>query len=103
MPAIVKMSKEEAQKRLSDVPVEYAFFCHDGRRLHNLAELRDALATMSNDVFTSHSNREKRDFSNWVRDVIKDEPLARQLRRAGTLAQTRKLTEQRVAFLSSRI
>jgi len=46
MPAVVKITREEAQRRLSDVSMEYAFFCHDGRRLHNLAELEDALATI---------------------------------------------------------
>jgi len=103
MPVVVKISKEEAQRRLGDVPDEYAFLCHDGRRLRNLVQLRDALATMSDDVFAYHSNKEKKDFSNWVRDVIKDARLARQLREAGTLARARKLTVQRVAFLSSKV
>ena len=103
MPAVVKITKEEAQRRLSDVPVEYAFFCHDGRRLYNLAELQDALATMSDEVFAYHSGKDKSDFSNWVRDVIKDETLARQLSQASTLVQARKVVEQRIAFLSSKI
>ena len=103
MPAIVKITREEAQRRLSDVPVEYAFFCQDGRRLHNLAELQDALATMSGEVFAYHSGKDKSDFSNWVRDIVRDETLARQLSHASTHAQARKVVEQRIAFLSSKI
>ncbi len=71
--------RSDAQKFLTIVPEEYVFKCHDGRVLENMKELGDALATMADETFAYHSNSEKKDFSNWVRDVIGDERLAMDL------------------------
>ncbi len=103
MPPIVKISKEDAEKRLRNVPQEYSFYCHDGRVFLNLADLGTALANMAEDIFSYHANKEKNDFSNWVRDVIGDETLSRQLRQAKTPAQAKRVVEQRVAFLASKV
>jgi hypothetical protein len=67
---------------LAKVPVEYVFWSHDGRIFTGLAELAEGLKTMSDENFSYHSNLEKHDFSNWVRDVIGDERLADALARA---------------------
>jgi hypothetical protein len=69
-------------RRLAKVPVEYVFWSHDGSIFTDLADLVEGLKTMSDETFTFHSNLEKHDFSNWVRDVIGDEQLADALARA---------------------
>jgi hypothetical protein len=66
-------------KLLVKVPVEQVFWCHDGSIFTDLAELAEGLKTMSDETFAFHSNLEKHDFSNWVRDVIGDERLANEL------------------------
>ena len=38
--------------------------------------MSDFLASMNDDIFKHHVNKEKNDFGNWVRDVLKDEELA---------------------------
>ena len=73
MPAI---SKQDAQRMLDNVPQEYLFRFADGRTLANMSELGDALRNISDETFNFHVNSDKNDFSNWVRDVIKDEKLA---------------------------
>ena len=74
--------KEQAQKFLSKVSEEYIFLCQDGRVLWDMKELTEALTTMTDETFAYHSNAEKKDFSNWVRDIIGDEKLAKDLEKA---------------------
>ena len=81
--------KQEAERFLAEVPQEYVFWCHDGRTLRDMKELGKALSTMTDETFAYHVNMEKNDFSNWVRDVIGDEKLARDLLKSTTRAQAR--------------
>ena len=93
---------QDAERLLADVPEQYLFKCKDGRILRNMRDLRDALLTMTNDTFTYHSNDVKCDFSDWVRNVIKDGRLARDLARSTTRPQAAKRTAYRTAVLSSK-
>ncbi|OIO64194.1 hypothetical protein COY28_06200 [Candidatus Woesearchaeota archaeon CG_4_10_14_0_2_um_filter_57_5] len=60
----------------SDVPNDVGFGLCDGTQLLNLLELSDALLRMSDDVFFYHVRHDANDFSNWIRDIHKDEKLA---------------------------
>ena len=95
--------KEQAQKFLSKVPEEYVFRCQDGRVLRDMNELAEALSTMADETFAYHSNVEKKDFSNWVRDIIGDEKLAKELEKATSRTQAAKQTASRVAVLSKKL
>ena len=55
---------------------EFYFKLIDGSETKNLQELAEAFHYMSDDVFYYHVNDQKNDFSNWVRDVFKQEKLA---------------------------
>lgn len=66
-------------KLLEKVSAGYVFYCHDGIIFTDINELAAGLATMSDETFAYHSNPEKQDFSNWVRDVVGDEQLANNL------------------------
>jgi hypothetical protein len=95
--------KQEAQKFLAKVPEEYVFWCHDGRVLRDIKELAGALADMSDETFAYHSNMERKDFGNWVRDIIGDEKLAKDLEKAESRAQAAKQAAGRVATLTKRL
>ena len=56
--------REKAKRLLDDVPEEYVFQCHDGRVLHNMQELADALNTMTDETYAFHVTTEKNDFTN---------------------------------------
>jgi len=92
--------KYDAQKFLTLVPEEYVFRCHDGRILKNMKELGEALAVMADETFAYHSNSEKKDFSNWVRDVIGDEKLAKDLENALDRNQAARIVTSRIDILT---
>ncbi len=92
--------KYDAQKFLAIVPEEYVFRCHDGRVLKNMKELEEALATMADETFAHHSNSEKKDFSNWVRDIIGDEKLAKDLESVLDRNQAARIVTSRIDILT---
>lgn len=102
MARIVRISKDEAGRRLGDVSAEKRFWCHDGRYLSNLAELGMALNDMSDETFGYHSGGGRTDFGNWVRNVIGDQKLATDLTRARSRAHAGQAVAQRIAFLQSK-
>jgi len=100
---MVKISKTIAEERLADVPQEKRFWCSDGRVLKSLPELGVALKQMDEETFRHHSSESRNDFSNWVRDVIGDEKLSRDLLKSTTQAQAAKSIDDSVAWLKSKI
>lgn len=103
MAKIVKISKEEAHKRLGDVPDEKRFWCHDGKVIKNLRELEEALNGMSDETFHYHSSEGRNDFSKWVREVVGDDKLARDLSKARSRTQASQALAKRISFLESKI
>jgi hypothetical protein len=103
MVKIVKISKEEANRRLGDVPDGKHFWCHDGRLIKNLGELEKALNHMSDETFHYHSGEGKSDFSSWIRDVVGDNKLANDLGKAKSRIQASKAVAQRISFLQSKV
>ncbi len=95
--------KQEAQRILANVPEEYVFRCHNGHILRNLEELANELKTITPEDYSFHANTEKNDFTNWVRDIIKEERLAGDLQKAQNQAQAIKLVASRVSTLSRRL
>lgn len=100
---MVKISKVIARAWLADTPQEKQFWCCDGRLAKNLPELKLALEQMSEETFLYHSNETKNDFSNWVRDVIGDEQLSRDLLKSKTQTQAAKAVADRVIWLKNKI
>ena len=88
---------------LADVPKEYAFRCHDGLILQSMKQLGSALNSVTDETYVFHANTKKNDFSNWVRDIIKDGMLANDLQKATNRAQAAKLVANRMAILSKKM
>jgi hypothetical protein len=99
---MASLSKSAAKAILVDVPEEKRFWCHDGRFLKNLEELGAALEQMTEETFSYHSNENKTDFSNWVRDVLGEEKLAKDLLNCTLPAQAAKSVADRVKWLKTR-
>ena len=103
MPKIVRITRQDAEKRLADVPQEYVFWCCDGQVLRNMEELKAALDSMTDETFAYHCNESKSDFGNWVRDIILDEKLARDLHKATNRIQAARNVADRIAFLTTKL
>jgi hypothetical protein len=99
---MVKMTRSVAEAMLGDVSEEKRFWSSDGRYLKNLEELRDALNQMADETFSYHSSENKTDFSNWVKDVIGDEKLGRDLLKCTNKVQAAKAVADRVAWLKTK-
>jgi hypothetical protein len=103
MAKIIRISREEASRRLGDVADEKRFWCHDGRLIRNLGELEKSLNNMGDETFQYHVGEGRNDFSNWVRDVLGDNRLANDLKKAKSRSQATKAVAQRISFLESKI
>ncbi len=100
--SVVIRSKDDAKKALDDVYHEFYFHLQDGRVLKNLKDLLHAFRRMAPEVYGHHVNDHKNDFSNWIRDIIKDEKLANQLR-ALSKVKAAAAVQQRIRFLEGKL
>mgnify|MGYP000868986230 CR=1 FL=1 len=98
-----EVTKSQASKYMSEVPEGNAFWCSDGQVVKDMVGLRDALAMMSDQTFRFHANEIKKDFSNWIKDVVGDEELARELRSTRSREKALKIVESRCNLLHEKI
>ena len=98
---VTKTEEEVATLWLNDVSHDKVFRFHDGRTVKNLAELATALSEIPEETFHHHVTVDKNDFSNWVRDVIGDVPLANQLKRVTTQTTTTRKVKARLDWLKA--
>ena len=96
-----RITKLEAIKLLADVPEEHKFWCADGNVFKNLSELDKALNKIDENAFKHHVNKEKNDFSNWIRDIIQDETLAGKVIKARNKKSTINMVKKRVSILKN--
>jgi hypothetical protein len=61
------------------IPPEQHFYLHEGGVLENLEDLFTELQTMEAHVYDHHVSETNNDFSNWVREVMGDRFLAKNI------------------------
>jgi len=98
MKRLIKPS--EARRALSRVPESVSFWLCTNKKLFSLKELAVALKDINDDVFRYHVNRDKNDFENWIRDIIQDKELAREISRIKTKETLNRKILERVEMLS---
>ncbi len=97
----MKVTKTMARNYLADVPDDKIFWSHDGKVFKNLHELEQGLSNMDDETYLYHANEYKNDFSNWVKDVIGDQELAKDLTMAMSRWDASSKVDNRVKYLSS--
>ena len=91
------MAENKDKRFLLDVSPGNFFILSNGMKIKNPIELVGSLRTMSNKVFEHHVNPHKNDFSEWIRDVIKDNELANGVFKAKSKDEMIKLIERRIS------
>lgn len=83
-PKSAKVVKMKAPQKVGLVCAqgEQCFWSNDGLILSSLADLSEALATMSDEVYMHHATKDRNDFADWVEFVLIDKVCAQNLRRA---------------------
>jgi hypothetical protein len=100
---IVRISKEEAMRRLANVPDDKRFWRNDGKIIKNLKELEMSLNDMSAETYHYHRGEGRNDFSKWVKDVVGDAQLAEEFSKADSRERASRVVAKRISFLESRI
>lgn len=72
------------------------FILKDGQNISSIEELVKLLPAMSDDNFNFHANKDKNDFSNWIRDVFKNKTLADAIIGLGRKEMAKKLFNPRL-------
>jgi hypothetical protein len=99
---MAKITGKDVERLLGNVPEKHVFWCCDGRVFRSMRELAEAFDSMTDETFAHHSNQDRCDFGNWVRDVIGDGKLARDLDKSQAPTQAGRRVAERVEFLSAR-
>jgi hypothetical protein len=79
-----RVTPKEAKKILGRVPATKSFWLCINMELRSLPELALAVESIDDDVFRYHVNKDKNDFEAWIRDVLQDKELAREIARVKT-------------------
>jgi hypothetical protein len=90
---------QEAERILRDVPIQNSFLVKNGMTLKNLYDLKEALHLMSEESFSHHVNAEKNDFVSWIKEIHKDEVLAKSLSKAKTKEEFASRLQSRILLL----
>ena len=95
-------NKEDAQRVLKHVPDVKRFYCHDGKILNSIYDLKTALETVSGHTYNYHVSAEKNDFARWVREVLGDDKLAKDLAKVLEQKEAALLVAERISWLLDR-
>ena len=98
-----KVSLEDIYRILGDVKPEFCFWVNNGPILRNLQEMAEAIAYMKAETFQHHVNGEKNDFSNWIRDVLRDEELAKSIMNTASREKILRRIKDRITYLEKKI
>ena len=89
----------EARRILSRVSKTDMFWLCTNENLRSLYDLAISLGKVDDDIFRYHVNRDKNDFEVWIRDVIKDKELAREISRVKTKETLIRKINERVTAI----
>lgn len=94
-----KVQASVARGILSRVPSQRSFWLCTNQNLRSIADVSKALQVANDEVFRYHVNRDKNDFEAWIRDIVKDKDLAREIARVKTRETLIRKISERVEAL----
>lgn len=101
---VAKLTKKKLNNIwLEDVPQDKVFWCHDHRVVKNLDELVLSFREMSEETYSYHITEDNNDFINWIKDVIGDITLAKDLQKAATPIAAAVKVDKRLGWLRAKL
>lgn len=94
---------QEARQFLSGVDQSVAFYVSGGAKINSMEELASALVSMDDHTYKFHVDPDKNDFANWIRDVLKDQNLSKEIVRARNRTSAAKKVSSRIDLLKEMI
>ncbi len=91
----------EARRILGKTSLTDGFWLCTNENLRSLNELSEALEKADNDVFRYHVTRDRNDFEAWIREIVKDKELAREIARVKTKETLMRKIAERTEELRS--
>jgi len=95
------VKEETARSLLSDVKSDSFFKVHMERTSGISMSCGDALTIISDDSFHHHVTEHKNDFSIWVKNVVKDQELAKSIEHIKDRQKMRDIVSVRIEELES--
>ncbi|MBN2453985.1 hypothetical protein JXB11_00405 [Candidatus Woesearchaeota archaeon] len=87
---------------LADVAPDKVFWVYNGGTLKNMEELAGALKGISAEQFKHHVNKERNDFTSWVKDIIGDKALAANLFKVKRQSAAANAVKKRISQLKKK-
>ncbi|MBI3037022.1 hypothetical protein HYY73_04725 [Candidatus Woesearchaeota archaeon] len=84
-----------------EVEPELALWLSNGATVRSLNELAATLKKLSAKDYKEHVNKERNELADWVKEILNDDSLARQLRRAKTKGQAAQAIEREMKKLKA--
>ncbi|MFH2027521.1 MAG: hypothetical protein ABIJ08_00130 [Nanoarchaeota archaeon] len=95
------MGRKSGLDILRDVDEDKYFWVNNGPAISNIAGLSDVLKVMSDETFKHHVTDDRNDFYNWIRYVVDDEVLARDIQKINTQTEMSDAIARRIAEIKS--
>lgn len=94
---------QEARQFLQGVDPSVAFYINGGGLVNSLEELAAALVSMEDQTYKFHANSDKNDFANWIKEIVKDQNLAKEMLRARNRTSAARKVSSRIQLLKEMI
>jgi len=75
-----KKKLKKKWETLKKIKKEHHFILRDGRRIKNLEDLTHFLKFMDESTFKHHVTSDKNDFAKWIKNIVKDDELANNIK-----------------------
>ena len=92
----LNVKKPYLRKYLRNVSPENSLWIINGDIVKSLRELLKELKIMNDEAFRYHVNKERSDFSRWIKEIIGDKKLAADLKKAKTRDKAIKAINNRI-------
>ena len=93
------LKQHEGSWLLREVPDDQALWLCNNATVQSMVELADTLECLDDTTFRYHVQRSQNDFAQWIRHVVGDRDLAREIARVKTKETLARKVEKRLRIL----